>query len=146
MWEVRDVPHGVVAIHTFLSKSLGTPRTVHVYVPPDYDQHPEARFPVLYLLHGSGDMDDGWTVVGRANLIADNLLAEGKMKSALIVMPDGTYPRKPGHEGDFETDLIQPAPARADKLRQSSSRPAYSHVPHAAADAHRAWPARRSTL
>jgi enterochelin esterase family protein len=106
-WETRDVPHGVVAIHTFISKSLGIPRTVHVYVPPDYDQHPEARFPVLYLLHGSGDMDDGWTVVGRAHLIADNLLADGKMKSMLIVMPDGTYPRQPGHEGDFETDLLQ---------------------------------------
>jgi enterochelin esterase family protein len=106
-WETRDVPHGVVAIHTFISKSLGIPRTVHVYVPPDYDQHPEARFPVLYLLHGSGDMDDGWTVVGRAHLIADNLLAEGKMKSMLIVMPDGTYPRHPGHESDFETDLLQ---------------------------------------
>jgi enterochelin esterase family protein len=62
---------------------------------------------VLYLLHGSGDLDDGWMVIGRANLIADNLLAAGKAKSMLIVMPNGTYPHEAGHENDFETDLLQ---------------------------------------
>lgn len=106
-WEAQNVPHGVVAMHTFLSKALGTTRTVRVYVPPDYDRHPEARFPVLYLLHGSGDADDGWTVVGRAHLIADNLLAASQAKPMLIVMPNGTYPREAGHEKDFETDLLQ---------------------------------------
>lgn len=106
-WETQNVPHGVIAIHTFMSKALGNPRTFRVYVPPDYDQRPEARFPVLYLVHGSGDTDDGWTVVGRANLIADNLLAAGRTKSMLIVMPNGSYPREAGHEADFETDLLQ---------------------------------------
>jgi len=106
-WEAQNVPHGVVAIHRFQSKALGISRTFHVYIPPGYGQQPEARFPVLYLLHGSGDLDDGWMVIGRANLIADNLLAAGKMKPMLIVMPDGTYPREAGHEADFETDLLQ---------------------------------------
>jgi enterochelin esterase-like enzyme len=86
---------------------LGTPRTFRVYTPPGYDAQPDAKFPVLYLLHGSGDMDDGWTIVGRANLIADNLLATNQARPMLIVMPNGSYPRGEGHENDFETDLLQ---------------------------------------
>ena len=106
-WEAVNVPHGDVTIHTFWSKSLNALRSFRVYTPPGYDQQSDTRFPVLYLLHGSGDADDGWTVVGRANLIADNLLAAGKAKPMLIVMPNGTYPREAGHENDFETDLLQ---------------------------------------
>jgi enterochelin esterase family protein len=106
-WESANVPHGAVTIHTFWSKALGAPRSFRVYTPPGYDQQPDTHFPVLYLLHGSGDQDDGWTVVGRANLIADNLLAAGQAKPMLIVMPNGTYPREAGHEDDFETDLLQ---------------------------------------
>ncbi len=106
-WEAVNVPHGDVTIHTFWSKSLNAPRSFRVYTPPGYGQQSDTRFPVLYLLHGSGDADDGWTVVGRANLIADNLLAAGKAKPMLIVMPNGTYPREAGHENDFETDLLQ---------------------------------------
>ncbi|HEY3897927.1 MAG TPA: alpha/beta hydrolase-fold protein [Chthoniobacter sp.] len=106
-WETQKVPHGTVRIHTFESKALGVPRTFRVYAPAEYDQHAEARYPVLYLLHGSGDEDDGWQVVGRANAIADNLIASGHAKPMLIVMPNGTYPHSPGHESDFETDLLQ---------------------------------------
>ncbi len=105
-WETRDVPHGAVAMHTFQSKALGAARTFRVYMPPGYEKQPEKRLPVLYLLHGAGDMDDGWTVVGRANLIEDNLLAENAARPMLIVMPNGSYPRGPGHENDFETDLL----------------------------------------
>jgi enterochelin esterase family protein len=106
-WEAIDVPHGNVTIHTFWSKILNAPRSFRVYTPPGYDQQGGTRFPVLYLLHGSGDADDGWTVVGRANLIADNLLAAGQCKPMLIVMPNGTYPREVGHENDFENELLQ---------------------------------------
>ncbi|MDR3404051.1 MAG: alpha/beta hydrolase-fold protein [Chthoniobacter sp.] len=106
-WEAINIPHGNVTIHTFWSKSLEAPRSFRVYTPPGYDLQTAARFPVLYLLHGSGDLDDGWMVVGRANFIADNLLAAGKMKPMLIVMPNGTYPREAGHENDFETALLQ---------------------------------------
>jgi enterochelin esterase family protein len=106
-WEALDVPHGTVTIHTFWSKLLNAPRSFRVYTPPGYDQQPDARFPVLYLLHGSGDADDGWTVVGRANLIADNLLATGQARPMLIVMPNGTYPREAGHEDDFENELLK---------------------------------------
>jgi enterochelin esterase family protein len=106
-WEAQDVPHGVVSMHTFQSMALGKARTFRVYTPPTYDQQPAERFPVLYLLHGSGDMDDGWTIIGRAHLIEDNLLAAGQAKPMLIVMPDGGYPRAPGHENDFETDFFE---------------------------------------
>lgn len=106
-WEVLNVPHGNVTIHTFWSKSLESPRSFRVYTPPGYESQADTRFPVLYLLHGSGDAEDGWTVVGRANLIADNLLAANKAKPMLIVMPNGTYPRGEGRENDFENDLLQ---------------------------------------
>jgi enterochelin esterase family protein len=78
-----------------------------VYVPAGYGEHAETRFPVLYLLHGSGDQDDGWGTVGRANYIADNLIAMGQAKPMIIVMPNGTYPHTKGHESDFETDLLE---------------------------------------
>jgi len=106
-WEIQNVPHGTVTMHTFVSKATGAPRTMRVYAPAGYGQEPEARFPVLYLLHGSGDEDDGWEVVGRASYIADNLIAAGRAKPMLIVMPNGTYPHSKGHESDFETDLLQ---------------------------------------
>ena len=106
-WAPLNNPHGTVTIHTFWSKIIEETRSFRVYTPPGYDQQPEARFPVLYLLHGSGDTDDGWTVVGRANLIADNLLSAGQAKPMLIVMPNGTYPRTAGHENDFENELLQ---------------------------------------
>ena len=106
-WEARDVPHGTVAMHTIRSKGLGVFRTLRVYTPPGYEKERDARFPVLYLLHGSGDQDDGWSVVGRAHWIADNLLAEGKAKPMIIVMPNGSYPREAGHDKDFETDLLE---------------------------------------
>jgi enterochelin esterase-like enzyme len=105
-WVSLDNPHGAATIHTFWSKILGETRSFRVYTPPGYDERPDARFPVLYLLHGSGDADDGWMVVGRANLIADNLLAAGRAKPMLIVMPNGTYPRATGHENDFENELL----------------------------------------
>ena len=106
LWEAQDVPHGALTIHTFKSKALGTTRSFHVYTPPGYDPRKDTPLPVLYLLHGSGDLDDGWTVVGRANLIEDNLIASGKAKPMIIVMPNGGYPRG-GAEDAFETDLYQ---------------------------------------
>lgn len=87
--EWRDVPHGTVAIHWYTSKATGARRRAHVYAPPGYQQDQSRRYPVLYLLHGSGDNDSHWTLLGRANVIADNLLADGLAVPMLIVMPDG---------------------------------------------------------
>lgn len=97
----RDVPHGTVTQHWYDSKTTGTRRSVHVYVPPmpagwtgfpaveKEGEAQSARLPVVYLLHGSGDDDRHWSALGQANVIADNLIAEKKMVPAVIVMPDG---------------------------------------------------------
>jgi enterochelin esterase family protein len=90
LWQPRDVPHGTVEINWLKSPALqGQTRAVYVYTPPDYDQHADARYPVLYLLHGSNDTAAGWTDVGRAHFILDNLLAEGRAVPMIVVMPWG---------------------------------------------------------
>jgi enterochelin esterase family protein len=87
--EVRDVPHGSVHLQDYLSKSLGARRRLRVYTPPEYERNPESRYPTLYLLHGSGDCEATWTAFGRAHVIADNLVAQGKARPMILVMPDG---------------------------------------------------------
>jgi len=88
-WELKDVPHGDVRIVYYASKATGTTRRMHVYTPPGYDKGTD-KLPVLYLLHGGGDNDRSWPTVGKANFILDNLLAEGKIKPMLVVMPDAS--------------------------------------------------------
>jgi enterochelin esterase family protein len=85
----QDVPHGTLHGHWYYSKALKTVRHVNVYTPPGYSASSDKPYPVLYLLHGMGDDEGFWTQVGYANFIMDNLLAEGKTKPALIVMPFG---------------------------------------------------------
>ncbi|MCW5976812.1 MAG: esterase [Bryobacteraceae bacterium] len=89
IFDLRDVPHGSVRIHYYASKSAGMTRRLHVYAPPGYDNDKGRRYPVLYLLHGAGDDDSGWMTIGRANLIFDNLIADGKCQPMLVVMPFG---------------------------------------------------------
>jgi enterochelin esterase-like enzyme len=86
-YDAKPVPHGEVRIRPYISKTLGVSRTVWVYTPPNYDKG--ANFPVLYLLHGAGDIESGWTMIGRANNILDNLIADGKAKPMVVVMPLG---------------------------------------------------------
>lgn len=86
-YDVKPVPHGEVRIRPYISKTLGVSRTVWVYTPPNYDKG--SNFPVLYLLHGAGDIESGWTMIGRANNIIDNAIAEGKAKPMVVVMPLG---------------------------------------------------------
>ena len=89
LWEARDVPHGVVEINWAKSKVTGDTRAYYVYTPPGYDPGRSMRYPVLYLLHGNNDTASGWTDVGKANFILDNLLAEKKALPMIIVMPWG---------------------------------------------------------
>lgn len=84
----KDVPHGVLHEHLYINRDNGTQRRVVVYTPPGYGSG-DKSYPVLYLLHGANDFERGWTQTGRANLIMDNLLAEGKALPAIIVMPFG---------------------------------------------------------
>lgn len=87
-YDAKDVPHGTVRFETYHSKSLGVPRTLWVYTPPGYDGN-TTRYPVFYLLHGAGNIDSSWMLTGRANLILDNLIAEGKTRPMIIVNPLG---------------------------------------------------------
>jgi enterochelin esterase-like enzyme len=88
-WEINDVPRGMVQHHFYKSGIVGDNRDYYVYTPPGYDPAAKKLYPVLYLLHGYSDGADGWTAVGRAHVILDNLIAQGKAKPMLIVMPLG---------------------------------------------------------
>ena len=88
-WEVQDIPHGEVHHHFYKSGIVGDNRDYYVYTPPNYDPKAKTKYPVLYLLHGYSDGADGWTAVGKANYILDTLIAEGKAKPMIVVMPLG---------------------------------------------------------
>ena len=88
-YALKDVPHGRVQQILFPSKSTNTSRRAFVYTPPDYDKDQTKRYPVLYLQHGWGEDETAWSNQGHANLIMDNLIAEGKIKPFLIVMTYG---------------------------------------------------------
>jgi enterochelin esterase-like enzyme len=88
-WEVGDVPHGEIHHHFYKSQVVGDQRDFYVYTPPGYDARGKQTYPVLYLLHGFSDDATGWTAVGRANVILDNLIAQGKAKPMLVVMTLG---------------------------------------------------------
>jgi enterochelin esterase-like enzyme len=88
-WEVGDGSHGVVHHHFYKSAVVGDQRDFYVYTPPGYDPRAKQSYPVLYLLHGYSDDASGWTAVGRANVILDNLIAQGKARVMIIVMPLG---------------------------------------------------------
>ena len=96
----KDVPRGDVRLVRYWSGSLKAWRTAWVYVPAEYDSHPEKRYPVLYLQHGGGEDETGWTFQGKADVILDNLLAEGKCVPMLIVMDYG-------QAGDFAKILLE---------------------------------------
>ncbi len=91
---IKNVPHGKLETQLYVSSALnGITRRLHVYLPPNYDKlNKKQKLPVLYLLHGGGDNDASWSTVGRANLILDNLYAEGKLKPMIVVMPAGHTP------------------------------------------------------
>jgi enterochelin esterase family protein len=88
-YDAKDVPHGDVRSHDYYSNSTKTTRRCFVYTPPGYDDKPDARYPVLYLQHGAGEDERGWSTQGRMNFILDNLLAEGKVKPMIVVMDNG---------------------------------------------------------
>ena len=88
--EARDVPHGAVEINWEKSKAFnGETRSMWIYTPPGYAKESGRRYPVLYLFHGSNDTAAGWTTVGGANFILDNLIAEKKAVPMIVVMPFG---------------------------------------------------------
>jgi enterochelin esterase family protein len=101
-YALKNVAHGQLREVHYFSKSSNSTRRCFVYTPPDYDKDPNARFPVLYLQHGMGEDETGWGNQGHANLIMDNLIADGKAKPIIIVMENGggmSGPRRGGPPG-----------------------------------------------
>ncbi|MGH9405367.1 MAG: alpha/beta hydrolase [Terriglobia bacterium] len=107
-YEIRDLPHGQVREQWYHSSVTGRWRRIFVYTPPGYDHNPNTRYPVLYLQHGAGEDETGWTKQGRANFILDNLIASDEAKPMVIIMAYG-YAKRAG----------APAPDMA-KLRAGS--------------------------
>jgi len=87
-YQAKDVPHGIVRIHPYYSKIQNATRRAFIYTPPGYDGSSQ-RYPVVYLQHGAGEDETGWSSQGRVNFIMDNLIAAGRAKPMIIVMENG---------------------------------------------------------
>jgi enterochelin esterase-like enzyme len=100
---VQNVPHGTLSYRYYYSPELGV-RPVVIYTPPGYEKNADTKYPVLYLLHGTTDTEETWTKVGRANIILDNLIHQGKAVPMIVVMPYGrAYPVISKSEGSLRS-------------------------------------------
>ena len=106
LYELKDVPHGAVTMVWYPSPTLKLTRRMYVYTPPGYERG-GGRYPVFYLLHGGGGDEDAWITLGRTNLILDNLIAQGKAKPMIVVMPNGNANQVVG-----QGSALGPAPSR----------------------------------
>ncbi len=106
LYSVNEVPHGNVAKVWYPSPTLKMTRRMTVYTPAGYDKG--GRYPVLYLLHGAGGDEDAWTTLGRAAQILDNLIAEGKVKPMIVVMPNGN-PNCEAAPGEWSKGMYKPS-------------------------------------
>ncbi len=89
-YALRDVPHGQLVKQHYFSKASNKIRPVFIYTPPDYEKESKKKYPVLYLQHGMGENETGWGNQGFANLIMDNLIADGKSLPFIIVMENSS--------------------------------------------------------
>jgi enterochelin esterase family protein len=113
-FKARNVPHGTVHRHFYHNPAFEALRSVSIYTPPKYEDHPDKLWPVLFLFHGSGGTDESWFRVGHANIILDNLISEGKARPMIVVAPFG-HTVEPGthgwpfvrEQGDFTQDFIE---------------------------------------
>lgn len=108
-WLMKDVPHGDVQFHTYVSRVNHHVKRCLVYTPPAYGRDPEKKYPVLYILHGVGEDETGWVWNGKLNFVMDNLIAEGKCQEMIVVMCCG-YAFREGEDpvfypGDFGREL-----------------------------------------
>jgi len=107
--EIRDIAHGDVQTFSYVSKSIDRERDVVVYLPPGYDEG-DRSYPVLYLLHGAGGDERTWIDRQQANVILDNLIADGKVEPFIVVMPYGYTTRLAEGQrrrgaADYKTDM-----------------------------------------
>jgi hypothetical protein len=108
---LKNVPHGHLRENQYFSKTSNSVRRVYIYTPPGYDKDLNKRYPVLYLQHGMGEDETGWGSQGHANLIMDNLIAEGKATPFIIVMENssvnmGGGPRPAGDQYRLHQDKL----------------------------------------
>ena len=113
----KNVSHGLVREQWYFSTVTQNWRRAYIYTPPDYETNAKAKYPVLYLLHGWGENEQGWTFQGHVDQIMDNLIAEAKAKPMIIVM-DNLNAGKPGEDisiynarSVLTQAVPQPAPA-----------------------------------
>lgn len=104
-YALRDVPHGEIRIKKYFSKVTNSWRQMNIYTPPGYDEKQNEKYPVLYILHGGGEDQTGWATQGKTDLILDNLIAGGKAKPMLIVMPDANIGAGGFNTGGIESSL-----------------------------------------
>ena len=120
----KDVPHGELRIEQYYSTIQNAWRQLYIYTPPGYDRDRNETYPVLYILHGGGEDERGWATQGEANFILDNLIAAGKARPMLLVMPDGNV-GVPGFGENtlrvFEAELKQCVIPFVEKTYRASS-------------------------
>jgi len=104
-YALNNVPHGDIRIKNYFSNVTNSWRQMYLYTPPGYDSAVELKYPVLYILHGGGEDETGWARQGKANLILDNLIAEGKAMPMLIVMPDANMTTGGFNAGAIENGM-----------------------------------------
>ena len=88
-YALKNVPHGEVRMRRYFSSVFNAWKRFYIYTPPDYETSVSEKYPVLYLLHGGGEDERGWSTQGKTDLILDNLIAEQKARPMLVVMMDG---------------------------------------------------------
>lgn len=103
---IQDVPHGEVSYVTYYSETLGIYNNALVYTPPTYDSSADTSYPVFYLISGTTDTEEVYYKVGRVNYILDNLIAEGKAKDMIVVLPYGNPAKLLSQPVDFMRDLF----------------------------------------
>ncbi|NJD09858.1 MAG: esterase [Gemmatimonadetes bacterium] len=127
-YQPANVPHGEVRQHWYFSKTTGKWRLAFVYTPPGYDEHPNLRYPVLYIQHGFGEDQFGWPTQGRMNFIMDNLIAAGKAVPMILVSDDGGIQY-------FPPGMRPPAPPAAAAAAAPGAPPRPANAPPGAAPA-----------
>lgn len=124
IYALKNVPHGQVRECYYYSKTSDSVRRVYIYTPPAYDKDTSARFPVLYLQHGMGENETGWSAQGRTGWIMDNLISEGKAKQFIIVMENGSINMGGGRPGGMARPAGAPGGRPAGAPAGAPGRPA----------------------
>lgn len=107
LYKVNSVPHGTITKRWYQSPGNNMARRITIYTPPGYEEN-NSSYPVLYLLHGMGGDEEAWITLGRASQIADNLIAEGRTKPMIIVMPNGNVSQEAA-PGESSIGFYKPA-------------------------------------